>query len=409
MFDLTNLLLTPAANSYTAACVFGGTPTGAGSLNTGSWIQINLLVVILSFSVSALVYTFSNFFPTSMRTKMQGAAKYEAFQGIVSIAIIIVLIAFSSITCQAGEALTASSAPVIHTTYQNPMQFAEAYIGNLMFTRGLSLFSQIYSESVLLAVNANIASTIEEALEEFTVNQYLSISFSPGLVGTLFGFSGALGATFEPMIVVCFGVLFMIYLLLPMIEALALTVIVPIALIMRSIPFAGPKLRESSDTFLALAIGFYFILPLALLMNSYIISWIYAPCTASSTLCNPYNQYTAPYQLAQVSTNQLFNTPPQTLTSGSSPLSGIKIPASFFSTSVANEGGILGGLKAVLEITFNLPSIMVEYSLKTAEYVFEGVVLIGLDLAITLAFAQGLTKGLNSVGKMVGVGPFWSG
>ena len=123
-----------------------------------------------------------------------------------------------------------------------------------------------------MAISANLASVVEEHLTDLVINPFFSISISPDIIGTLFGFSGALSSSFEPLIVVTFGILFMIYLLLPIITALALTVVVPLALIMRSIPFAGPKLRESSDTFMSLAIGFYFILPLAILMNSYIIS-----------------------------------------------------------------------------------------------------------------------------------------
>lgn len=411
MLNPSAILLGIASNSYSSECIFGGSVTSTASLNTGNWIGINFLVILLSFTIAGVVYSLSNLFPVSTKEKMKGAAKFEAFQGLISIAIIIVLIAFSSVTCNIGADLTVSSAQVINATYQNPMQFAESYIGNLMFSQGLSLFSQIYTESVLLAINANLASIIDEALENL-VEGFLSISFSPGLMGTLYGFSGALGATFEPLIVVSFGVLFMIYLLLPMIQSLALTVIVPLALIMRSIPFAGPKLRESSDTFLSLAVGFYFILPLAILMNSYLIHWVYTPCNATTgALCNPYSQFTSAYQLNQVNTNQLFNTPPQQLGSAKTPLgnifSSISIPSSFLSSSIAQSGGILGGLAGVLAATYDLPQIMVTYSLKTAEYVFNAVFLIGLDLAITLAFSQGLTKGLNGVGRMLSVGPFW--
>ncbi len=411
MINPGSILLGIASNSYSSECIFGGSVTSSASLNTGNWIGINFLVILLSFSIAAIAYSISNIFPASTREKMKGAAKFEAFQGLISVAIIIVLIAFSSVTCNIGSALVASSAQVTNTTYQNPMQFAESYIGNLMFSQGLSLFSQIYTESVLLAINANLASIIDEALEN-VVEGFVSISFSPGLMGTLFGFSGALGSTFEALIVVSFGVLFMIYLLLPMIQSLALTVIVPLALIMRSIPFAGPKLRESSDTFLSLAVGFYFILPLAILMNSYLFHWIYTSCNATTgSLCNPYSQFTAAYKLQQVDTNQLFNTPPQKLGSATSPLgnifASIQIPNSFLSSSIAQGGGILGGLVGVLEVTYALPQIMVTYSLKTAEYVFNAIFLIGLDLAITLAFSQGLTKGLNGIGRMLSVGPFW--
>lgn len=409
MAGIDTILLSIASNSYSSECIFGGSATSGGSLNTGNWIGINLLVILLSFSIAGVLYSTSNIFPVSTREKMKGAAKFEAFQGLISIVIIIILVAFSSVTCNIGANLVVSSAKITNTTYQNPMQFAESYIGNLMFSQGLGLFSQIYTETVLVAINANLATTIEEAVQSIMLS-FFSISFPPSLMGTLYGFSGAFGATFEPIIVVSFGILFTIYLLLPIIQSLALTVIVPLALIMRSIPFAGPKIRESSDTFLALAIGFYFIFPLAILMNGYLINWAYTPCNATTgSMCNPYSQFTSSYQLQQFSINNLFNTPPQQLGSGTTPLSigTINLPASFLSSSVAHMGGLLGGLAGVFAIIYDLPQTMVDYSIKTAEYAFNAIFLIGLDLAITLAFAQGLSKGLNGVGRMLSVGPFW--
>ena len=83
------------------------------------------------------------------------------------------------------------------------------------------------------------------------------------------------------------------------------------------------------------------------------------------------------------------------------------MPISFFSSAASSQGGVFSALGQVLNIMIRIPTYVIEYGLKTAEYMFEGIFLIGLDLAITLAFAQGLTKGLNSVGRMIGVGPFW--
>ena len=385
------------------SCVFGGSPTAGGSLNTGGWIQINALVILLSFTIAGLLYSLSGVFSVSMREKMRGAAKYEAFQGLISIMIILVLMAFAQATCNIGQVLVESSTSITQIAYQNPIQFSEAYINHLMFTTGLGLFTQIYSETVLMAVSANVASTIENFLSQMTV-ALVGLSFSPGFMSVLYGFSGAMGSSFLPMIVVSFGVLFMIYLLLPLIASLAMTIVVPLALVMRSIPYAGPKLRESSDTFLALAIGFYFILPMALLMNNYLISWVF--CTGPSTFCNPYSQFTTAYQLSAFPVSALFNQPTQSLTS-SGPLGIISMPISFFSSAASNQGGIFSALGQVLNIMIQMPSYVIAYGLKTAEYMFEGIFLIGLDLAITLAFAQGLTKGLNSVGRMIGVGPFW--
>ena len=42
-----------------------------------------------------------------------------------------------------------------------------------------------------------------------------------------------------------------------------------------------------------------------------------------------------------------------------------------------------------------------------AEYLFQGIILIALDMAITIGFAQGLAKGLGSLSNMMNIGPFW--
>ncbi len=396
------IILSAVHNAYSTTCVFGGTTTSTNTLNTYGWIQINLLVILLSFSIAALVYALSNVFPASMGEKMKSAAKYEAFQGVVCIGIIMVLMAFSAITCNIGQTLVSSSTSITKTVYSDPMQYSQVYLGNLMFSKGLGLFTQIYSESVLLAITANTISTLEDFF-----SSAIGYSTSPDLVGFIFGMSGALGSAFEPLIVVSFGIIFMIYLLLPVIEALALTVIVPLSLIMRSIPFAGPKLRESADSIMALAIGFYFILPLAILMNGYIISWIYTPCSASSVICNPYGQYNAPYALSSIPTSQLFNQQTSAFPHSGSPISQIGSLSSFFSSPLSQYGGIFTIIEQLIQTMLQAPGVIVNLSISTAEYAFEGIVLIGIDLAITLAFAQGLTKGLNSTGKIIGAGPFW--
>jgi len=389
-------------------CVLGGTPTSAGgaTLNTGNWISINMIMVLLVITFAAAVYMFSGFVSTQLREKMKGAAKFEAFQAMVSIAIIFTLIGLSVVSCNIGNSIVQASTPITGQVYQTPMQASESYIGTLMFTKGLGLFTQIYAESVLIAVYANVATSIDDALSEIAIDPVLSISFSPDFFGAMYGFSGALGAAFEPLIVVTFGILFLLYLLLPLVQSLALTVVVPVALIMRTIPFAGPRLRESSDSFLALAIGFYFILPLAILMNQFIVHWIFTGCSATVlTLCNPYPQYTQQYVISTFPSSALFNTNSTTFTAGG--LGVFNLPVSFLGSGLSAGGGILSGLTSAVNLVIFLPQVIIGLGLKTAEYVFEGIVLIGIDMAIVLGFAQGLTKGLNSAGRIIGVGPFW--
>ncbi len=391
-------------NIYNTYCTFAG--SGINSLDANSWIEITALVLTINFAVAAVLYAISGILPTTYREKLKGAVKYEAFQGIISAIILVILIGSAAGLCSVGQALVYGSTT---QQYQNPIQYSEYYISNLMFNTGIQLFSNIYAESVLLTLSGNISDTLEQLISEFTVTPVLSFTLGTGLLGIFFGFGGALTSTFLGLIAVTFGILFIVYLLLPFIQQLAFTVVLPLALIMRSIPFAGPNLRQTSDTFLALAIGFYFIFPLTILFNNFVMVWIYTPCVPAgnpAVLCNPYSQYTGAYQLNNIPTDPLFNTNPQQL-AGNGFLGGVNLPNTFYGGSFYGLGGLGSGITEIVKNLYDLPNVLIGFANKTAQYLFEGIFLIGLDIAITVGFAMGLSKGLNSIGRMLGVGPFW--
>ena len=416
MFDylfqimLSNLPSTAGAGGYNTYCSFAG--TGIGSLDAAGWINITLLVLGINFALAAVLWAVSGIFPTAYREKIKGAVKYEAFQGIVSCGILAVLIGASFSLCNIGHLLVYGSTTA---QYQNPIQYSEFYVNNLMLNTGLQLFDSIYSESVLLTLTGNIADTLEQIIPEWTITPVFDISFGAGLLGIFYGFSGAMTGTFLSLIAITFGVLFMVYLLLPFVQQLAFTIVLPLALVMRSIPFAGPNLRQTSDTFLALASGFYLIFPLTILLNGFIITWIYTPCNAggiSPALCNPYVQYTGLYKLDNLPVSSLFSSNPTTFAAGSGFLGGQTIPDTFYTSSgfsggIPLAGPLLNGLVNITENLFILPSTILGFATQTAQYLFQGIFLIGLDFAITVGFAMGLSKGLNSAGRMLGVGPFW--
>ena len=246
--------LTVTQTVYSTYCTFAG--SGISSLNANQWINITAIVLGINFAVAAVIFAISGIMPTAFREKLKAAAKYEAFQGMISVVILAVLIGSASTMCNIGQMLVAGST-VQH--YQNPLQYSQFYVNNLMFNTGLNLFTSIYSESVMLTLTGNIANFIEDFLPTISITPILSFSFSPSLIGIYYGFSGAMTGTFLALIVITFGVLFMVLLILPFIQQLAFTILLPLALVMRSIPFAGPNLRQTSDTFLALAVGFYLI------------------------------------------------------------------------------------------------------------------------------------------------------
>jgi hypothetical protein len=401
---MEQIALAIVPNAYNTYCTFAG--SGINSLDANSWIQITGMVLAINFSIAAVLYALSGILPTTYREKLKGAVKYEAFQGIISSIILLILIASSAGLCNVGQALVYGST-VQH--YQNPITFSENYVSNLMFNTGLSLFGHIYSESILLTLTGNIADSLEQLLPEITITPAIGFTFGVGLLGIFYGFGGALTSTFLGLIAVTFGILFMVFLILPFIQQLAFTVVLPLALVMRSIPFAGPNLRQTSDTFLALAIGFYFIFPLTILMNGFIMTWIYTGCVpagAPPALCNPYQQYSGAYQLNNIPTSPLFSTATSRLT-GNGFIGGTQLPNTFYSGAFQGLGGLGSGIAEILKNLVDLPNIIIGFGQQTAQYLFEGIFLIGLDFAITVSFAMGLSKGLNSIGRMLGVGPFW--
>ncbi len=389
------------AGGYLTYCTFA-------DLDLNGWVQIVVFVMAINFAIASILYAMSGILPTAYREKIRAAVKYEAFQGFIGVIMLVILIASSAAVCNIGHLLVFSDTS---QHYQNPIQYSEVYLSNLMFNTGLGLFSSIYSESILLTLSGNIADTLEQLLQELTVIPTLHFSLGTGLLGVYFGFGGALTSTFLALISVAFGVLFLVYLLLPFIQQLAFTIVLPIALIMRCIPFAGPNLRQTSDTFLGLAVGFYFIFPLMILFNNFVVTWIFTPCTGvgpSPALCNPYAQYNAPYGLANLPISTLFTTNPTTITKASNGfLGGISLPNSFLSSSYNGYGGFGSGVQIIIENLYRLPYIIIGFAQKTAVYLFESIFMIGLDIAITVGFAMGLSKGIASAGRMLGVGPFW--
>jgi hypothetical protein len=399
-----DILLALAPNIYNTYCTYAG--TGINSLNANDWIMVTSLVLAINFAIAAVLFAFSGILPTTYREKLKGAVKYEAFQGMISVFILAILIATSSTLCAVGQMLVYGSTV---QQYQNPLQYSQTYVSNLMFNTGLSLYSNIYAESILLTVDGNIADTLEQFLSELSITPLAGFTLGSGLLGIFYGFGGALTSTFLALIAVTFGILFMVYLLLPFIQQLAFTVVLPVALIMRSIPFAGPNLRQTSDTFLALAIGFYFIFPLTLLLNNFIMTWVYSPCTPVGNppvLCNPYYEYTGAYYISNLPTDALFSTQPQNIV-GNGFLGGTNLPDNFYNGGFQGLGGLGSGIEEILKNLYDLPNIIIMYAKETAQFLFQGIFLVGLDLAITVGFAVGLSKGLSSVGRMLGVGPFW--
>jgi hypothetical protein len=134
---------------------------------------------------------------------------------------------------------------------------------------------------------------------------------------------------------------------------------------------------------------------MTIVMDSYITGWLY--CT-NGTICNPYSGYLGSYPLSNLPVSPLFKqTGEKTL--------GIDAPLSIYSAEVSGNGGIGSMLTQMLEGLVRLPALVQNFIPSVAEYVFQGIILLGLDLAITVGFAIGLTKSFAAASSFMHVGP----
>lgn len=402
-------LLMQSSTLYQNYCTFGG-------INTNDWVGICTLVITVLLLVGGVVYAISSIFPAAMRERLKGGAKTEMFQAVLSVIIIAVIIAFAMSMCNIAQTITSSTTTSTFSgvQYSDPIVFALDYMRDLVFTKALALFSQIYSETISLVVWGNIMEGIASSLDgviKLTTGigtgpqGNIGMNLQHDAVGVFFGFSGVLTGAYTTLIVVTFGILYILYIFMVIIQQTALTMLLPLAIVMRCVPFMGPRLREASDSFLALAIAFYYIFPMAIILNNFAVSWLYTSCSTGAALCNPYVQYVEPYNLDAIGITSLFKSDAVahigTL--------GINIPFSYLGGGLTGLGGFGNSFSSGVAAMYALPNIIFQYGYLTAEYIFEGILLMGLALLITVAFAQGISKGLGAIPRIIGSGPIWGG
>jgi len=387
---------------------------------TTSWVNINILIVLLTFMLFALFYSLSGMFPGSTRERIKQAAKSEATQGVISIFIILVLIGVATTACSISTSMSQSLAK----TGMNPFQYSEYYIGNLSTNTGLVLLTNVYSTSVSYAIEAQVLQSIgsilntglSSVIKAFVTNLGLSSIVTIGIAPVLeiYQVFAILSTVYlvviAPLITLVVGVLFIQFLLLPVLQYTAFTIVLPIAIALRSLAFMGTNLKGASNTVLAIAIAGYIVYPLMVSFNSYIISYTFAACSstaAATATCNPAAAYLkGTYSLPKLTVSQIF--------SASVANNGVNVPtsiSSFFSQLL--QGGLLKPIITDASGNTGLisPFAVVSNAQATvnnvAQFIFAGVVLFMIDIAVTLGFAMGLARALN--GGIMGAGSFWGG
>ncbi len=409
----------PLLLAITTAC-------NLGNINANDWILIVSLVILASFAVGLAIYDLSTLLPARQGKKIRNTVIYEFGEGIISILIFMSLISLVYASCSVCAGLSGDG-----NNYQNLFQADEYYIGNLLFVKGTSLVTDLSFQGISLGIDSNIVSIL---LEQVTTSLSSALGGTPTLLNTgssATGTGSTFGAgqitntgssssitagfgiyltyssdiislfdgysniylTYGMIIVICFGLLFILYFLFPIISLTAFTLLVPVALIMRSFLFLGPKIREVSNTILALAIAFYIVFPLTISMNVYVVNWVF--CTTPNSVCNPYPQYTGTYQIPQIPLGYLFrqNTVSFLNYGGIS----LNLPVNFYSSLATNGGGVGSSVTNLLKGIALLPEQIASNSTRVSEYFFETVLLIAIDLLITIGFAQGLTKALETI------------
>jgi len=390
---------------------------GFASVNHNGWIGINALVVLFSVTIAGLVYALSNLLPAERRERLKGVASYEVFEAIISLVIIAVLTAFAVAACQAGGQIFGFS------DYTGLFAAVENYLGNLLFVNGLSILTTLYTTSIQYTVVANLVYfLLNEGIQLLTGVEQISkivapsilsgvvqLSFSTNIDVLFSEYAGVFTVVYGPLLAAAFGSLFILIILLPIIEGGALTVIAPIAIVFRSLSFMGPQLRRTSNVLLALAIGFYFVLPLTIALDSYI-----SGCLGIGLGINAANAASCAYPFATSVTGYSVNAISPSLFGSSSSLpvnslsvpnlaglGGLSLPTNFYFGSIGSN------LDQFFTIFVDAPVVTAGYGKTVAAYFFVSILLIAIDMAITVGFITGLAKGLDAISNVFGSGGFW--
>lgn len=400
------------------ACTFNPANT-----YVSGWLGINMIVVLVGFAITAFVYAAARFMPTSARERISGISKSEITQLMLSVLILFTVLAFSSIaysiSCNVAQSLVSSGGSTI--PFSNPFQFASQYISNMSMGVGLNLYSNVLSQSYQFSMVSGIYEALPELICDVfetvgvgtTAHSVSSFICKPTLLSSPLlnvGFSwGAdiyiiydiLGylylAIFGPLIIIGVITLFIQYLAIPVIQYLAFGVALPVALVMRSIPFGGNGLRSTSNLILALAVALYIIYPLTIAFDAWAVHQIFTQAT------NPLYSFISSMPGINVAApNNYFK---DLNPSSTDSFLGYTIPAvgaafnTFFSSSQITSYIPLVNIAGIVQQTISVTA-------QIARYMFESIFLFGINLAITLGFASSLSKALTM--GVEGNAGFWA-
>ncbi len=372
--------------------IINGCALFGGSTYVNSWLSINYLVIAASFSILAFLYMLSRFFPGATKSKVSSLLKVDMTQLMLSIVIILILLGMSQLTCN----ITSSLSQTLVGTSLSPFQYADFYIGNLAMNTGLKLLGNIYSTSVTYAIDARVLTDIGEVSPLAHLGN-ASVVGVDIVIGQDFGAAyGSLSDVyfdlFAPFTIMAIGALFLQYISLPLIEFTAFVVVLPIALVLRSISLTGSGLRTTANAFLAIAIAAYLVYPLMIAFNAYAIHWIFS---GNNPLYGCTGCISTAYSLNNLPSSFFNSVSSQGVT-----FDGITTPA--ISSLIGST--YFSDLGAQFDPSYVISSAQSSIT-EISQFIFTAIFMFGIDITVTIGFAMGLAKGLNS--GVEGAGSFW--
>lgn len=385
----------------TAALIASTCAYGGGASYVTGFLSINYLVIAISFSALAMVYMVGRLLPGSTRSKVMEVSRSEISQLFLSVLIIAILFASAQLACGISGTMSRNLEPNVGLPSNlSPFGFADYYIGNLALNIGLGLLTHIYTLAITYSIDArvmmaagNLVATLISDLPLVNTS-ILHVTFTTGYdAGMVYGVAAdTYLAVLAPLVILTIGMMFIQYIALPIIQYTAFVVVLPVAIIMRSLSFTGVNLRNTSNAVLAIAIAVYLIYPLTISFDSFAINWIFS---SSNPQYGCTNCLSSAYLLQSLPSSYFSST--SSVTIGT-----IQVPTSFAS----------GLLQSTFfsDISSIYPPVMVSQSeqliTEVGQFMFIAVVLFAVNIAITAGFAMGLTKALNS--GIEGASSFWS-
>ncbi|MEM0154729.1 MAG: hypothetical protein QW814_02755 [Methanothrix sp.] len=376
---------------------------GPASPYISGWLPLTYLVIALGFLIVAILYMAGRLLPSSASSKIREITKSEIAQIFISIFIILILLSMTTTACNLSSSLGSqvlSSAGVPNSNGLSPFQYADYYIGTLALNHGINLLGYIYTTSIGYAIEARVITALSKDLS-FSTGGDAVISFGITYEHDLGSLYGALSDVYfdalSPILIITIGMLYLQYLALPLLEYTAFTVILPVAILIRLIPYGGNGLKSASNAIIAIAIAAYIIYPLMIAFDSYMIYWIYSPALNPAYGCT--NCLSTAYTLPSIPSSSFLST--KVTSSTNKELGSI---TSVLGISAPAANNVLSS-SFYSSLTLDPEPTAAYITQQMSEFIFVAVFLFGLNLAVTIGFAMGLARGLNA--GIEGSASFW--